>query len=110
VPVWARSWRRLHWDANSAVAAKPGRDKAAADPRSSVAAAMAQEPDSTPAQSQRGIRGGGEIRGGGGGGSGRVRSWGEGHDGVWRAASTHARGRVRGQAGATRVWMLTLLS
>jgi hypothetical protein len=39
-----------------------------------------------------------------------VRSWGEGHDGCWRAASMRARGRVRGQAGATRVWTLTLLS
>jgi hypothetical protein len=73
VPVWARTWRRLHWDANGAVAAKLGRGKAAANPRSSVA--LAQEPGSTPAQSQRG------IRGGGGGGMVPVRSWGEGHGG-----------------------------
>jgi hypothetical protein len=59
---------------------------------------------------QRGIRGGGEIRSGGGGGTVPVRSWGEGHGGDWRAASMRARGRVRGQAGATRVWTLTLLS
>jgi hypothetical protein len=40
--------RRLQWDTNGAEAAKPRRGEAAADPRSSVAAAMAQDPSSTP--------------------------------------------------------------
>jgi hypothetical protein len=58
------------------------------------------EPGSTPAQSQRGIRGGARSKAGAAG-DGACAVVGEGHDGGWRAASMRARGRVRGQAGAT---------
>jgi hypothetical protein len=55
---------------------------------------------------QRGIRGGGEIRSGGGGGTVPVR----GPGGAGRAAARGGGGGGGGPGGATRVWTPTLLS